>query len=310
MSESRRKEQEVQRQPTKIAPNSQNRKIHKRAMDSFELRAVSPFRLDLTAWALRRRPENQVDRWDGITYRRVVLLQSRPAEISVSQKGSRSKTSRIGGEISRLETSSISDSFETLANAFACQQFTLSAGLQLLDRLTKRGSVAFKTETGTVFGFPEPSDLLRISSRTFRTIGFSRQKTRAFRDLSRDILAQRIDFKTLTNYTNKDAIDFLLALRGVGRWTAEYVLLRGLGRLDVFPADDVGARNRLAKWLHRSGSMNYASVLRALDRWQPYAGLIYFNMLMESLSAAGKFQLNKVPARGEWRIAIRPAPSL
>ena len=43
----------------------------------------------------------------------------------------------------------------------------------------------------------------------------------------------------------------LLDLRGIGRWTGEYVLLRGLGRINVFPGDDVGARNRLARWLGR-----------------------------------------------------------
>jgi DNA-3-methyladenine glycosylase II len=88
----------------------------------------------------------------------------------------------------------------------------------------------------------------------------------------------------------------LLELRGVGRWTAEYVLLRGLGWLDVFPGDDVGARNRLAKWLHRSEPMDYESVRRTVDRWQPYAGFIYFHMLMESLKATGKLRVGQTPA--------------
>jgi DNA-3-methyladenine glycosylase II len=56
---------------------------------TFLMRPIPAFRLDLTAWALRRRPENVVDRWDGLNYRRVVLLHSRPAEISVSQNGCR-----------------------------------------------------------------------------------------------------------------------------------------------------------------------------------------------------------------------------
>jgi 3-methyladenine DNA glycosylase/8-oxoguanine DNA glycosylase len=42
----------------------------------------------------------------------------------------------------------------------------------------------------------------------------------------------------------------LLEIRGVGSWTAEYVLLRGLGRTNVFLGDDVGARNNLARWLN------------------------------------------------------------
>ena len=48
----------------------------------FSVRAVPPFRLDLTVWALRRRPRNLVDRWDGVTYRRVVVLNGRAMEVA------------------------------------------------------------------------------------------------------------------------------------------------------------------------------------------------------------------------------------
>lgn len=303
-------------------------------MLSFELLPIPPFRLDLTAWALRRRPENQVDRWDGTTYRRVIVVRGHTAEVSVSQPRSqgcpRLEVNVSGGgfgsaakaEIARLLTrmlglqidlkafyriaardrklNELSEKyrglkpvqfptvFEALANAFACQQFTMAAGLQLLNRLAKLGSVAIDAREGTRFGFPQPADLARVSAHVFRRLGFSGQKARAFRELSRNILNGVFEPNFLARQTNEAAIASLLELRGVGRWTAEYVLLRGLGRLDVFPGDDVGARNRLAKWLRRSRPMNYASVHRALDRWQPYAGFIYFHMLMESLSAAGK----------------------
>jgi DNA-3-methyladenine glycosylase II len=79
----------------------------------------------------------------------------------------------------------------------------------------------------------------------------------------------------------------LLELEGVGRWTAEYVLLRGLGRLHVFPGDDVGARNMLRRWLHRVKPFDYAGVRRTLGRWKPYAGLIYFHLLLHGLAEAG-----------------------
>lgn len=304
---------------------------------SFELRPIPPFRLDFTAWALRRRPENLVDRWDGVTYRRVFLIRGEPVEISVSQCGSseapRLEVNVTGGssaaslkpEVSTLLTDLLGlqvdlkpfyamagrdprlrglaekyrglkpvrlpTVFETLATAIACQQFTITAGLQLLGRMATLGSVTVEKESGIVFGFPEPSDLLRMSPRTFRQLGFSRQKTQAFQALSHAILSGPLDFRKLEDLNNEAAIDLLLALRGVGRWTAEYVLLRGLGRLDIFPGDDVGARNQLAKWLHRRKPMDYAAVTTALDRWQPYAGFVYFHMLMESLNAAGRLNV-------------------
>jgi DNA-3-methyladenine glycosylase II len=54
---------------------------------SLVLRPRAPFRLDLTVWALRRRALNQVDTWDGSTYRRVLLLADTPVAVAVTQEG-------------------------------------------------------------------------------------------------------------------------------------------------------------------------------------------------------------------------------
>ena len=51
----------------------------------FSLEPKLPFRLDRTAWAMRRRPSNAVDRWDGETYRRVLMLNGKPCEVAVTQ---------------------------------------------------------------------------------------------------------------------------------------------------------------------------------------------------------------------------------
>ena len=55
---------------------------------SFEVEPVAPFRLDLGTWAIRRRPNNIVDRWDGRTYRRVVVVEGHAVELAVEQTGS------------------------------------------------------------------------------------------------------------------------------------------------------------------------------------------------------------------------------
>jgi DNA-3-methyladenine glycosylase II len=54
---------------------------------SFSITPIPPFRLDLTAWALRRRPENAIDRWDGMIYRRVLMIDSHAIEVAVHQSG-------------------------------------------------------------------------------------------------------------------------------------------------------------------------------------------------------------------------------
>lgn len=313
--------------PSTRRPESTQRTLH------FSITPIAPFRLDLTAWALRRRPQNLVDRWDGITYRRVIPFDNAPVEMAVRQTGSSSAPRvivRLTGERlwpeyrrearalvekmfglrvdltpfyemasqdSKLESlvetfrglkpPRFPTLFETLANAFACQQLSLTVGLGLLSRLAARCSLSLTQEDETHYAFPRPQDLLKVTPEEFHKLGFSSNKVRAFQELARDIVTERIDFEPLEKMNNQAVVDFLLTLRGVGRWTAEYVLLRGLEPLNVFPGDDVGARNRLAKWQHRKEPLDYEGVARLTRRWQPYAGMVYFHMLLEGLSEAG-----------------------
>jgi DNA-3-methyladenine glycosylase II len=65
------------------------------------------------------------------------------------------------------------------------------------------------------------------------------------------------------------------------------VLLRGLGRLHIFPGDDVWARNNLPR-LGLEPPLDYAAVKRAVSRWQPYAGMVYFHLVLDHLEAAGE----------------------
>ena len=305
---------------------------------TFPIVPIAPFRLDLTVWALRRRPQNLVDRWDGTTYRRVLPFDEMPVEVAVRQTGS-SSAPRLNicltGERLRPEFKHEAKAlvekmfglqvdlapfyemasrdpkllvlvekfrgvkpprfptiFETLANAFACQQLSLTVGLGLLSRLAGICGLRLSEADGIHYAFPRPQDVLKVTPTVFRKLGFSSNKVRAFHELVRNIVDGRINFECLEQMDNQAVIDSLLKLRGVGRWTAEYVLLRGLAPLNVFPGDDVGARNRLAKWQHRKAPLAYAGVARVAKRWQPYAGMVYFHMLLESLSEAGALKKN------------------
>jgi DNA-3-methyladenine glycosylase II len=76
----------------------------------------------------------------------------------------------------------------------------------------------------------------------------------------------KLDLEPFANLSNEEAMSRLLDLSGVGRWTAEYILLRGMGRIDSFPGDDIGARNNLARWLRLRKPLNYGRVMRVVDR--------------------------------------------
>jgi DNA-3-methyladenine glycosylase II len=177
--------------------------------------------------------------------------------------------------------------FEALANAIACQQMSLSLGILLLSRLTQRFGLEARGTAGSFHAFPRPTELAGLKPDDFRELGFSRQKGRALVALAQAFCERLQEWESLESSDNQAVVERLLELRGIGRWSAEYVLLRGLRRLDVYPGDDVGARNNLRRWLGLRRTLDYEGVRRITARWQPYAGLVYFHMLLDRLAAAG-----------------------
>jgi DNA-3-methyladenine glycosylase II len=130
-------------------------------------------------------------------------------------------------------------------------------------------------------------DLLDVPEERITELGFSRQKTRAIKDLTAHFAADGTDLSQLDHITNDHAVAYLTGIRGIGRWSAEYVLLRGLGRLDSFPGDDVGAQNNLQRLFHRDTKPGYDEIKELVARWSPYQGVVYFHLLLEKLRTKG-----------------------
>ena len=293
----------------------------------------APFRLDLTAWALRRRSHNSIDRWDGSTYQRVVDLEGGPVALSATQKGAlgapglsvllsgrpidqavkllaRANLDRLLGlsvdlnafaaiaeqdpllgplarRMRGLKPPRFPTVFEALVNGIACQQLSLAVGIHLLDRLTAAHGRPVIRDPAGPRAFPGPDRLASLQPDELKRHGFSATKARTIVEIARAIVAGELDLESLEQLDDAAAIERLTRLRGVGRWTAEYVLLRGLGRLNIFPGDDVGAHNKLRRFFDIGTPLDYDSVKRLVARWHPYAGMVYFHLLLESLSETG-----------------------
>lgn len=303
---------------------------------TFSLDPTPPFRLDLTVWTLRRRPDNLMDRWDGQTYRRVLALEDEAVELATTQVGAAdaphlrvtlsgarlaptmeetarailTRTLGLSVDLAAFYRFAEADAklgplvqrfrgtkpprfpsvFEALVNGIACQQITLTQGIHLLNRLAQTYGLVSTVGDPAAHAFPRPQDLAMLTSEELRTLGFSGQKGRALVELASALAQGRLDLEALAGLDDEIALAHLLTLRGVGRWTAEYVLLRGLGRLDRFPGDDVGARNNLCRWLGLTDSLDYAGVQRTIAKWNPYGGLLYFHLLLDRLAEAGYLQ--------------------
>jgi DNA-3-methyladenine glycosylase II len=163
--------------------------------------------------------------------------------------------------------------FEALANGICCQQLSLAAGMTRLGHLAERFGA--RTPDGTRAGPPEPQLLARASLPALRQAGLSGRSATALRDIAR-LPLERFE-RELTSLPDEQARARLLELPGIGPWTADYVLLRGLGRLEVFPSGDVGAARTLGRILGRA--IDPPAAVRFAARFAPLRGMLYFCML-------------------------------
>lgn len=314
----------------------------------------APFRLDLTALALVRRPNNLIDTWRDGTYRRWVpageptgTTPVRQFLLEVSAAGARhgeaaqgttpqlllkatgrfeeqeladmatnavthifgldvniapfldlaSEDARLGplaAQLEGLRPPRYPSLFQALLNAVPCQQVTLVFGLRLLEFLARRygegqelAPSAF-TNSGPL-ALPAAVALAQADPNELGTAGFSGAKSRTLIELATECVEERLDLRAVGNMPNEAASARLQQLFGIGRWTSDYVLLRGLGRLDVFPHGDSGARNGLARFLGADGKPSYEWVADQVARWQPYAGFVYLHLLVAGMLRSGAF---------------------
>ncbi|HWB55016.1 MAG TPA: DNA-3-methyladenine glycosylase 2 [Tepidisphaeraceae bacterium] len=173
--------------------------------------------------------------------------------------------------------------FEALLNGIACQQLSLNVGIQLLNRLC----AAYGRGINGSHTFPRPQDLAEAQLDDLKRLGFSGSKSKAIVAIARSVTSGELDLESLSHMDNASAFERLRELHGIGRWTAQYVLLRGLGRLDIFPVDDVGAQNKLQRWLGLGTRPSAEKVTQILRPWSNYQGLIYFHLLLDELSRRG-----------------------
>ena len=124
--------------------------------------------------------------------------------------------------------------YEALLSAIAHQQLHAVAARAILNRLC-----ALEGRNR----YPSASELLAIPDESLRGVGLSRAKLAAMRDVAARVLDGTVpDLATMQSMDDEAIIERLVAVRGVGRWTAQMLLISTLGRPDVMPVDDFGVR--------------------------------------------------------------------
>jgi DNA-3-methyladenine glycosylase II len=171
------------------------------------------------------------------------------------------------------------DPFEMLVGAIIAQQVNLTFAFTLRARLVRRYGVGCAVGGATVHAFPEPRALARARPAAFRAMQFSGRKAEYIRGLAGVAAAGGFDFATMAAAGSAATIERLTALRGLGRWTADWFLARCLGRGDVCPAGDLAVGKAFHLYYGRRRALGEEAIRRRAAAWGPYQNLAIHYLL-------------------------------
>jgi len=179
---------------------------------------------------------------------------------------------------------------EMLIGSISAQQVNLSFAFACRARLVRRWGTPVDTPGGVVYAFPAASALAAARLREYRTLKYSTRKGEYIRDLTRGIVRGTLDLEALATASSADVIATLTALRGLGRWTADWFLARCCGRGDVCPAGDLAVRKAFEHHYARRGrTLSEEAIRRRSRAWGDHQNLaIHYLLAGMRLSAAAR----------------------
>lgn len=173
--------------------------------------------------------------------------------------------------------------WEACANAIVFQQVSLRAASAIMRRLVVVLGTSVRTADVLVqpYVFPTAESVRSAPDALLRTIGMSANKIATLRRVAEALASDALDATALEARASRDAAAILCRIKGIGPWTAAVILLRGLGRLDVFPANDTSVASNIAL-VAGSAPFDAQRVLNALGLQR---GMLYFYLLLARLEA-------------------------
>lgn len=174
--------------------------------------------------------------------------------------------------------------FEAFGNVVPFQQLSLDAGVSIVGRLVELFGKPVDHGARRFYAFPTARDVAEAGTDALKECGLSFRKAETLKRVAGAIVSGELVERRLSRTSSEEAIRVLGELSGIGPWSASLVLLRGFGRLDVFPPNDVGAVRGLTRLM---GVEPGPSLDRIIQRFGKYRGYLYFYSLGGSLLAKG-----------------------
>lgn len=162
------------------------------------------------------------------------------------------------------------DIYAALLRAIAYQQLSGKAAATIFGRFLN----LFENQK------PDATHLANMTLETLRSVGLSAQKANYMQNVAKFHLQHDISSnRNWADYTDDEILALLTQIKGVGKWTVQMVLMFQLGRLDVFPIDDLGIQNGMIKLYNLQNIDNKSlkiKMQRIAEAWRPFRSVASF----------------------------------
>ena len=158
--------------------------------------------------------------------------------------------------------------FESLVLAVLGQQISASVARAMRLLMIERFGISTEFDCVTYYSFPRPEVIGASSPEELRTLKLTQRKSEYIHGIA--VAALQPEWAGLTELPDEELVSRLVQMRGIGRWTAQWALVRGLARPDALPLGDLALRRGVSRLLRDGEPVTDAEVEQLAERWRPW----------------------------------------
>lgn len=184
--------------------------------------------------------------------------------------------------------------FEALVMAVIGQQISGAVARVIRELLVHTFGTPVEAHGQALYAFPTPQALAGATHEELRAVKLSNRKAEYIHDIAAKTLDGTIDDAHLAAMDDEAVVEELVKARGIGRWTAEWMLIRALGRPDVAPAGDLALKRAVSQFYLGGSDPKEAELAHFMrERWTPYRGLattyLFANLRLQRVTGEAAF---------------------
>jgi DNA-3-methyladenine glycosylase II len=170
--------------------------------------------------------------------------------------------------------------FEALVDSVVEQQISIRVAHTIEERLVKKFGETLTVDGETYFAYPTPQSMAVANVNEIQNCGLTKRKAEYIYNAAKLIVDGKLDLERLKSYKIAEQIvSELDEIRGIGAWTAELTMLRGMQKLDALPADDLGIRRVISKYYCNGKPINANEARKIARTWGKWKGLAAFYLI-------------------------------